>query len=193
MGRKVVITALIIFLSLAGVCVAAFFVLGLAINLHWIRAFRISSDSMCPAICENERILASLIAYRDKPPTRGQIIMLKSDKIEGLLIKRVIGVEGDVISQKDDKILVNGASFHFPSEAEICGKQHVLEPSAELPVKFEQITVPPNSFFVVGDNLNSSNDSRIPGFGFVDKKDVRGKPLFIYWSAGDSRFGCSIR
>jgi type IV secretory pathway protease TraF len=52
--------------------------------------------------------------------------------------------------------------------------------------------VPASSFFVVGDNSTNSYDSRIPGFGLVTLDQVRGRPVYIYWSTGKSRIGCAV-
>jgi type IV secretory pathway protease TraF len=49
------------------------------------------------------------------------------------------------------------------------------------------------NYFVVGDNLQSSFDSRVGGFGPVTASMIRGKPLFLYWSPMHSRIGCALR
>jgi hypothetical protein len=48
------------------------------------------------------------------------------------------------------------------------------------------------TFFVVGDNLDQSFDSRVPEFGNVTLDMLRGKPLYFYWSPGRSRIACSL-
>jgi len=56
-----------------------------------------------------------------------------------------------------------------------------------------QTKVPEDSFFVIGDNLEHSLDSRFPEFGLVASNQLRGKALFLYWSSRESRIGCPIR
>ena len=52
--------------------------------------------------------------------------------------------------------------------------------------------IPPGYFFVVGDNLLNSYDSRFSEFGLVSSEELRGHPLNIYWSSENSRLGCAI-
>jgi len=158
-----------------------------------MKAFVIPSDSMCPAICEHERIYSSMVAYRNAAPARGDIIMFVSKVAPQLYIKRVIAVGGDVVSEASGKILVNGQPAKIPTPSEICGSP---PPAVRLPgarLHFQQTTVPQGTYFVIGDNLNGSMDSRIPSFGTVKNEDIRGKPLFLYWSPSGSRIGCRIR
>ncbi len=106
-------------------------------------------------------------------------------------LKRVVAVGGDKIAPGPGNIiLVNGKAVAWP---DVCGEPvRNTTPSAE-PITFLALTVPQDSLFVVGDNLNLSWDSRYPSYGFVQRDQVQGKALFIYWSSGTSRFGCSIR
>jgi hypothetical protein len=46
---------------------------------------------------------------------------------------------------------------------------------------------------MIGDNLGNSFDSRIPEFGLVPLDEIRGRPLFLYWSSKLSRIGCPVR
>jgi len=85
---------------------------------------------------------------------------------------------------------VNGQRFNPPAP---CGTTAWLKGDLADYSMFQPTTVPEGSFFVVGDNLPDSFDSRIPEFGPVTKNMVRGKALFLYWSSGHSRIGCSLR
>jgi hypothetical protein len=58
---------------------------------------------------------------------------------------------------------------------------------------FKSTRVPEGTFFVVGDNLGKSFISRIPEFGSVVSEQMRGKPLFLFWSSGHSRMACPAR
>jgi signal peptidase I len=154
----------------------------------YLGAFKVVSGSMCPTICPGERIMADMDAYHSRSPQRGELVLLKLPETQALLIKRVIGVAGDTIEAgTKNEVIVDGKPLSLPRT---CGSP-VLEqnPSDELP-DFSSTTVPKGSFFVVGDNLANSNDSRYPGFGLVSVDQLRGKPLFLYWSSGRSRIGC---
>jgi len=155
-----------------------------------LRAFRVPSNAMCPTICRDERIVADGKAYQTKSPQRGEIILFYHEP-GAIFVKRVIGVGGDTVEPgPDGRILVNGNPIQFP---ETCGKPVVTQDMAQQAPAFPVTKVPKDSFFVVGDNLGNSNDSRILGFGFVSADQLRGEPLFLYWSPGHSRVGCKVR
>lgn len=156
-----------------------------------LRAFRSGSDSMCPAICANERLIAAMDAFNSQPPRRGDVILFYFGPGNVTYIKRVIAIEGDSVAPgPENSILVNGKSLELP---DVCGNPVQSTGSNAAPELFLATTVPKGSYFVIGDNLNNSYDSRINGFGLVNRKQVRGKALFIYWSPGKSRFGCPIK
>jgi len=151
-------------------------------------AFVIPTKSMCPTICAGERIVADMAAYQAGSPQRGDVVLLKLPAEQALFVKRVIGVAGDTVeSGPNNEVLVDGKPL--PS-LRVCGSPVVpANAGAELS-KFPATKVPKGYFFVVGDDLADSNDSRFPEFGLVAANQMRGKPLFIYWSTGRSRIGC---
>jgi signal peptidase I len=185
-------------LSIAGsaalVCVVAVGLATVRYEMTNIHAFRVPSKSMCPTVCENERVLASMDVDPAKPPKRGDVILFSHRLGEGssLLFKRVIGIGGDEVSSSNGTIFVNGNASPYAQARPVCG--HPIDAPhglAESPT-FATVKVPPGYFFVIGDNLLNSYDSRYPEFGLVSSEELRGHPLYIYWSPGDSRFGCAI-
>jgi hypothetical protein len=86
---------------------------------------------------------------------------------------------------------VNGQPLVAPNYRLGCGPSGT-QPSNFEPILFDPVKVPPSSLFVVGDNLPNSFDSRTPAFGSVILRQVRGRPLFIYWSRTSSRIGCEL-
>ena len=156
-----------------------------------LRAFRSASDSMCPAICVNERIIAGMDAFYSQPPRRGDVVLFYFGSSSVTYIKRVIAIEGDLVAPgPENSILVNGKPVEVPH---VCGNPIGNTDPNSASIPFPPTTVPKGSYFVIGDNLNNSYDSRIEGFGLVKREQVRGKALFIYWSPGKSRFGCPVR
>lgn len=154
-------------------------------------AFRIASGSMCPTVCVNERVVANGNAYLEAEPQRGDVVLLKHGSSEALFVKRVIGLPGDVITQgPDGTVLVNGQTFHPPAP---CGKPAWKGPSPPTCPMCATVTVKPGEYFLVGDDLGNSFDSRYEEFGAVTKDMMRGKVLFIYWSKEFSRIGCNLR
>jgi signal peptidase I len=115
-----------------------------------------------------------------------------------ILVKRVIGVPGDRLHLRDGVVFVNGAVtwepyaekplYHnpyrddFPSAAPSDAMGVTAQWSVELPnvVQSGDLVVPPDSYFVMGDNRAKSLDSRY--WGFVPRQNVLGRPLFVYWS-----------
>jgi signal peptidase I len=126
--------------------------------------------------------------YAGRTPQRGDVIMFAMKDQPLSYAKRIIGVEGDVIAPGGDNILVNNKGLEIPRA---CGQPSSHRPElGELP-PFEPLTVPKNSYFVVGDNLTNSYDSR--HFGVITRAQIRGQMLYIYLSSRPGRIGCAIR
>jgi len=160
----------------------------------YFRAFKVPSASMCPTICEGQRIVADMYAYLEKGPQKGDVILLDFHSAHGpLFIKRVVGVAGDIVSEKDGTIQVNGKPFWGLGLPQVCGKPKDGSKTEGNGPRFDAVVVPVSSYFVVGDNLPNSYDSRIPGFGLVTPDQIKGRPLHIYWSTEKSRIGCPVR
>jgi signal peptidase I len=156
-----------------------------------LRAFRLPSNSMCPTICLNERVIAGMDVFSARPPERGEVILFDHPPGGQKFLKRVVAVGGDTVAPGPaNTVLVNGKAVEWP---QVCGEPVQDATLSGEPIKFQPFTVPKDSFFVVGDNLDHSLDSRYPGYGFVQRDLVEGKALFIYWSPGKSRIGCPIR
>ncbi len=160
----------------------------------YFRAYKVSSASMCPTICEGERIVADMDAYLKNSPQRGDVILLDFHSEHGpLFIKRVVGVAGDIVSEREGKVLVNGRPFDEQGLPKVCGRlRNESSMKGEEP-RFDPVTVPASSLFVVGDNSSNSYDSRIPGFGMATSDQAKGRPVHIYWSTDKSRIGCTVR
>jgi signal peptidase I len=112
-----------------------------------------------------------------RKPEHGDIVVFKypEDPTRDF-IKRVIAMEGDMIEGRNKRIFVNGNEL---KEAYI---QHVDPRIGTLDRRdtFGPEIVPKGKLFVMGDNRDASYDSRF--WGYVDRKDLRGKAFIIYWS-----------
>jgi len=135
----------------------------------------VDGTSMLPGLKNNQYVLVNKLAYLFHVPERGDVIVfhwpVDTNKD---LIKRVIGVPGDVIVIDRTTVRVNGVLLNEPyisAPANPAGNTWV---------------VPPNDYFVMGDNRQVSDDSR--DWGFVPKSYIIGKAVFVYWPLNSWHF-----
>lgn len=143
----------------------------------WSRSFQIPSGGMLPTLVPGDHIVVNKGAYRDATPQRGDVIVFKYPKDETKhFMQRVIGLPGDVIEVRDQVIYLNRAVL---SESYI---QHIDTNilAANARDNHRAVTVPSDSYFVLGDNRESSLDSRF--WGYVTKDKILGKAEWIYLS-----------
>lgn len=165
--------------------------IALFIRAYIVQAFKIPSGSMIPTLLIGDHLLVNKFIYGVNPPLsdkkilvfetpeRGDIIVFKYPEDPNRdFIKRVIGVEGDIVEIKNKKVFVNGVELKEPYARHTDSYIHPRE--LDPRDNFGPIKVPPHKLFVMGDNRDQSYDSRF--WGFVDLKDVKGKAFIIYWS-----------
>ncbi|HET8706214.1 MAG TPA: signal peptidase I [Pseudomonadales bacterium] len=128
---------------------------------------RVDGFSMLPTLQDGEYVLVNRLAYKLGNPERGDIIVFHFPLDETQdLIKRVIGLPGDVIRVENGVLSVNG--------------QTLTEPYiAAAPLYDGEWQVPPNYLFVLGDNRNDSSDSH--SWGPVSFDKIIGKAIMVYW------------
>jgi signal peptidase I len=168
--------------ALAGILIGA--LAYAAISSATIRFYKVTGGSMAPTIGVGDRIAADLRYYRHHAPQRGDVVALKLPN--GLSpVKRIAALGGDVVEGKEGRIFVNGKPFDDRHRVDV----HTTDSRWKWTVEFGPETVPPGEFFVVGDNRGHSWDSRSPDFGPVDRTDIKGKALYVYWSNDLSHIG----
>ena len=143
---------------------------GLFISKGLIVNAEIPSESMENTIMTGDRLIALRTAYWFQDPKRGDIVVFHyPDNEKELYIKRVIGTPGDTVEGKDGKVYVNGEELDEP---------YVTE---EINEDFGPYTVPEDSYFMMGDNRNSSWDSRFWENTYVKKEKILGKAFVRYY------------
>jgi signal peptidase I len=176
--------------------------LALVIRTFVIQAFKIPSGSMEDTLLIGDHLLVTKFLYGTKIPFMDKKILKIRDPRQGDVvvfeypedpskdfIKRVVGTPGDVVEGKDKKVYVNGKPYENPHEIH---KEQDIIPKAQNPRdSFGPVTVPPDSYFVMGDNRDRSYDSRF--WGFVKSSKIKGKALIKYWSWDSEKFRVRFR
>jgi signal peptidase I len=147
------------------------------------RPFQVNGQSMYPNYEDGEYILTNLIVIRLKPVVeRGSVVVFESPiNKEKDFIKRIIGVPGDKVMIKAGLVFVNDVkldeSVYLTPDVKTYAGAFISEGETKI--------VPPNSYFVLGDNRSFSSDSR--EWGFVPADNIIGKSFMVYWPLTKSR------
>ena len=158
-----------------------------AISSTTVRFYKITGGSMVPTIGVGDRLAVDVRYYDHHAPQRGDVVFLKLPN--GLSpVKRIAALGGDVVEGKEGRVFVNGKPFDDRHRVEAREVQRMSESWKRI-MEFGPVTVPSGEFFVLGDNRGHSWDSRSPDFGPVDRTDIRGRVLYVYWSDNLSRMG----
>ncbi len=193
----------------------------------------VPTGSMKPTILEGDRIWVNKLAYDLKvpfttwhlaewsTPHRGEIIVFYSPHDGVRLVKRCIGVPGDTIELRDNKLFLNGEPVayqplapeladvipaeqqprHQFAEESLPGRAHsvMATPASGALRTFGPTTVPAGNYFVMGDNRDNSFDSRY--FGCVERQRILGRATAVaisfdrerHWSPRWKRFFTALR
>ena len=161
-----------------------------------IQVFWIPSGSMEETLQVGDRVIVNKLAYRIGDPGRGDVVVFEPETFEeeslfekisrnllesvGLrtpesdLIKRVIGLPGETIEVVDNQVWINSSPLNEP----------YLLPNIVMRDYGPEV-IPPDSYFVMGDNRNSSRDSRF--FGAIERGRIVGRAFSVVWPP--SRWG----
>jgi signal peptidase I len=140
--------------------------------------FRIPSRSMEPTIHQNETFIVSAWPYRNADPARGDLVVFQYPADPSVVfVKRVIATGGSMLQVRDGVTFVDGKRVDEPY---VDSGNNVKDISRQT----YAASVPPGAFFVMGDNRDSSNDSRF--WGFAPRSHIVGKVVFV--SAPNNRW-----
>ena len=122
--------------------------------------------SMHPTISESDKLCVLKIIYTFSAPKREDIAIIKISE-DRKYVKRVIGLPGETIEIKDNIVYINDEALN-----EVYLSIHISYPN------FEKTLIPEGKYFVMGDNRDSSFDSRDPSIGLISEENFIGKVIF---------------
>lgn len=141
-----------------------------------MNSYAIPTGSMAPTVVPKDRVFANMLVYKFRSPERGEIItflppmeIAKYDSFGNIIpyLKRVVAVEGDVVSVREGDLYVNG---------QLADEPYLIAPVGYI---IPPVEVPAGMLFVLGDNRINSNDSHI--WGFLPRENVEAKAFFRFW------------
>lgn len=134
------------------------------------RFVHIQGDAMAPTLRAGQNVSVDTQAYAHNSPQRNDIILFTAPTDRSrVFIKRVIAIPGDRLLITKGAVSLNG---------QVISEPYLLEPwvtNNSWPADGQAVMIPPDQYFVMGDNRNHSSDSR--SFGFVGREAIRGKLL----------------
>lgn len=161
--KKVIQSTVLWVLEIALVVALAYFVIE-----YGVEKTTMMDVSMSGTLEENEKIIINKLAYLRKQPERFDVVVFQQgDSEHGFYkIRRVIGVPGDVVEIVEGIVYINGEKLEEAIK---------VEPMRVAGIAQEPVQLQENEYFLLGDNRNSSEDSRFASVGIIVKKDIVGK------------------
>ena len=171
----------------------------LLIRAFVAQAYNIPSGSMKPTLLVGDFILVNKLVYRFSEPQRGDIVVFKYPIDPNIdFIKRIIALPGEEVEVRNNQVFINGKPLPLIEvgrgeengvrkviyeEVLPEGIKHKVQFYEDFPFSkrdFGPVVVPPNHYFVMGDNRDNSEDSRY--WGFLPRENIVGKAFVIYFS-----------
>lgn len=164
----------------------------------------VPSGSMQPTIVEGDRILINKLAYdfrlplsgtpliRFANPERGDIIVFESKVSDKRLVKRVIGMPGDIVEMHNNVLTINGTTLGYQQinqngqawdlHEDLLGLPHQvrLNPMGSASSNFAPLTIPFDRYLALGDNRDNSADSRV--IGLIPRDEIIGRSRSVVMS-----------
>jgi signal peptidase I len=172
-------------------------ILAFFVRTFVVQAFKIPTGSMENNLLIGDHLLVNKFVYSSAPSwiertllplgtiRRGDVLVFKyPEEPERDFIKRVIGLPGETLEVREKKVYINGAPLeepytHFLTPA-LGGSEFNEVTSFDVRERYGPVTIPPDHFFMMGDNRDNSQDSRY--WGFLPRANIKGRALLIYWS-----------
>lgn len=156
----------------------------IAVRIFVASPIKVQGESMMPTLVDGEKA----IAYKLGDIKRFDVIPLVAPDDPSLnYVKRVIGLPGDTVQYENDQLYINGEPVEenyldeYKNEWHQLGNNEPLTENFSLGDLLGTDTVPPNTYFVLGDNRRVSKDSRFAEVGFIPKDNIIGKAKVSIW------------
>jgi signal peptidase I len=167
--------------------------------------YTVPTGSMQPTIKIGDRIIVNKMAYDLKlpfsqfsllttgEPQRGEIVVFESKAADNRLIKRMVGLPGDVVKMSNETLYINDKALNYKITKQntqqllateqldsVVHSIRIDKSGSDQLSNFGPITVPEGHYLVLGDNRRNSSDSRV--YGFVPRHELKGKATAIAFS-----------
>ena len=146
------------------------FVIAFILKTYVFQIALVNQISMEPTLYEGQILIIAKINYLFNDPVRGDIVVLKDELENKYLIKRAIGLPGEVIDIRNNKVYIDGSELK-PDFTDVQTHDN----------GFAKSRIPEGKYFVMGDNRLHSRDSRSDTVGFVNRSNIVGKAVFRIW------------
>lgn len=161
----------------------------LPIRYFVVQPFYVKGASMEPTFHDHEYLLIDEISYRFAEPKRGDVVVFRyPDNPQEYFIKRVIALPGEKVEIKDGKVFIYNTQF--PEGFALDESLYLDEKVSTYDMSEEIVTLRQAEYYVLGDNRNSSKDSRT--FGPVQKSFLTGRVLLRGWPVKSATFFPSL-
>ncbi len=164
--KKVALSVKVInFFIFIAVCI----VLGYAFTVFFFQTVKVVGSSMEQTLSNNDITVIDKISYRFSDIKQNDIVAIKSNDDNYYSIKRVVGVPGDTIQIIGGKLIVNGERYKYE---DVFSESIVYAGQAE-----SAVTLGKKQYFVIGDNVKNSIDSRYSNVGNIQETDIKGRVI----------------
>ncbi len=148
------------------------FIIVLLLFIFVIGLQQVVGPSMSPNYKEGDILVVNKLSYKFRNPKREEVVVVSQS--EKYMIKRVIGLPGDIIEYKDNKLYINNQEYK-----ESYLKDDVITNDFKLSDIGVEGAIPEGKYLVLGDNRTNSLDGR--NYGLIDKKQIIGITWFKIW------------
>ena len=141
------------------------------IRIFFIDPVRVDGGSMDTTLANGQIMILNKIVYKRNDIKRFDIVVI--DEGDKAIIKRVIGLPGETVENKDNKLYINGKETEDPYPSTETDDFSITD--------IGHIKVPGDCYFVMGDNRANSLDSRYPTVGVIKKSQIEGRTKLRIW------------